>query len=334
MNGIKTMVWTLIVLTGLSVMPARGGTLRLDRTTFSPGERITVRFSGAEDYAGNAWVGIIPSGIDHGREAVNDRYDLTYQYLHKKGAGQLTFHAPEEPGRYDFRLHDTDNDGREVAYVSFTVMKRADLAAAGGAALELDRTDFEPSARATVRFTAPPDFPDNAWVGIVPSPVDHGREAENDRHDLSYQYLKGRTAGTLTFTVPDAPGAYDFRMHDTDDNGREVAWVSFTVALDRAAPLLGLEKGVFAPLEAIHLSFSVPEGLPGDAWVGIIPSRVAHGSESVNDAHDLTYQYLKGRTEGVLMFTAPAAAGAYDFRLHDTDSNGRELTSISFRVGD
>jgi hypothetical protein len=41
----------------------------------------------------------------------------------------------------------------------------------------------------------------------------------------------------------------------------------------------------------------------------------------------LTAIFLAG-----IVFTAPAAPGSYDFRMHDTDSNGRELTSVSFRV--
>jgi hypothetical protein len=307
--------------------------LRLDRTLFPPSASASVHFTASAEFPRNAWVGIIPSHVAHGSEAVNDGHDLTYQYLTGRTSGTLTFTVPKTPGEYDFRMHDTDSNGREVAFASFTVTERMEEEAVPSAHLRLDRTLFPPSASASVHFTASAEFPRNAWVGIIPSHVAHGSEAVNDGHDLTYQYLTGRTSGTLTFTVPKTPGEYDFRMHDTDSNGREVASVSFSVALDKNAVGLNLEKSVFSPLEEIRLGFTAPEGLPGDAWVGIIPSRIAHGSESVNDQHDLTYQYLKGRTGGVLIFTAPAAPGSYDFRMHDTDSNGRELTSVSFRVG-
>lgn len=332
MKVFKTAVLTAIFLAGVVLAPAAAQTLRLDRTAVVPGERITVTFSGAGGYAGNAWIGIIPSGVDHGREAVNDQYDLTYQYLQGKPSGQLSFTVPAKPGTYDFRMHDTDNNGREVASASFTVAERTEGEAVRDAHLRLDRTVFPPSASALVQFTAPSNFRQNAWVGIVPSHVDHGSEAVNDGHDLTYQYLSGRTSGTLTFTVPANPGSYDFRMHDTDDNGREVAYVSFTVAPDEKAVALKLEKAVFSPFEEIRVGFTAPGGLPGDAWVGIVPSRIEHGSEAVNDQNDLTYQYLKGRTGGVLVFTAPSAPGRYDFRMNDTDNSGRELTSVSFRV--
>ncbi|MDD5389950.1 MAG: discoidin domain-containing protein [Gallionellaceae bacterium] len=101
-------------------------------------------------------------------------------------------------------------------------------AGTGGASLSLDRTRFEPGAAITVRFTAPASWPSNAWVGIIPSRIAHGEEKENDRYDVSYQYLKKRASGTLTFTAP-AAGDWDFRMHDTDSNGKEMASISFSV---------------------------------------------------------------------------------------------------------
>jgi hypothetical protein len=33
----------------------------------------------------------------------------------------LSFDAPEQPGSYDIRLHDTDGGGTEIASVTFTV---------------------------------------------------------------------------------------------------------------------------------------------------------------------------------------------------------------------
>jgi hypothetical protein len=64
----------------------------------------------------------------------------------------------------------------------------------------------------------------------VPSHVPHGSEAENDKNDIAYQYLKGMQSGTMIFKAPAKIGAYDFRMHDTDNNGKEVASVSFQVS--------------------------------------------------------------------------------------------------------
>ena len=200
--------------------------LMLDKTTYGPGESITVEFAAPANFADNAWVGIIPSNVKHGSEAENDRYDITYQYLKKRTSGTLVFKAPPSPGNYDIRMHDTDSNGKEVASVSFVVSGSATSA---GVSMYLETSTYSPGDEIRVHFTALSSFADNAWVGIIPSHVPHGSEAENDRHDITYQYLRKRTSGTLVFKAPPNPGVYDFRMHDTDSNGREVSSVTFTV---------------------------------------------------------------------------------------------------------
>ncbi|WP_459926015.1 hypothetical protein, partial [Desulfatiferula olefinivorans] len=104
-----------------STISAGYPTLTLDKTTVKPGQEIQVHFTAAENFADNAWIGIIPSHVEHGSEPVNDSHDLSYQHLRKRASGTLTFKAPSKEGAYDFRMHDTDNKGREVASVSFVV---------------------------------------------------------------------------------------------------------------------------------------------------------------------------------------------------------------------
>jgi hypothetical protein len=106
-------------------------TLGLDKTRFAPGEAVVVRFTAPGGWPGDAWVGIIPASIPHGSEPVNDQHDITYQYLNKRTAGSLTFRAPDTPGNWDFRLHDTDGGGKEFASVSFTVGAAQPVAAGG-----------------------------------------------------------------------------------------------------------------------------------------------------------------------------------------------------------
>jgi hypothetical protein len=95
--------------------------------------------------------------------------------------------------------------------------------------LNLDKTEYLPEEEIRVAFTAPDNLPMDAWVGIVPSSIPHGDEVQNDEYDLSYEYLQGKTSGALTFEAPSDPGDYDFRMHDTDTEGKELASISFSV---------------------------------------------------------------------------------------------------------
>jgi hypothetical protein len=210
--------------------PAGAQTLKAGKNMYKPGETITVHFTAPAGYAKNAWVGIVPSNVPHGREAVNDQHDLAYQYLEGRTSGDLVFTAPMKTDFYDFRMHDTDNNGKETASTPFAVMTDAvSGAVSGGPSLSLAKSSFAPGEAISVNFTAAADFPRNAWVGVIPAGVPHGDESVNDQHDLTYQYLEKRTGGVLTFNAPTKPGAYDFRMHDTDNNGKEVASVSFTV---------------------------------------------------------------------------------------------------------
>ncbi len=101
--------------------------------------------------------------------------------------------------------------------------------APAGPSLATDKSDYAPGETISVTFSAPAGLPTNAWVGIIPSNIPHGDEAQNDTYDLAYQYLNGMTSGTLVFSAPSEPGIYDLRMHDTDNNGKEIASVTFTV---------------------------------------------------------------------------------------------------------
>ncbi len=206
--------------------------------------------------------------------------------------------------------------------------------------LSISKNYFKPGEAINVQFTAPGSYPANAWVGIIPSNISHGSEMVNDQNDLVYQYLGGKTSGSLTFTSPAEPGKYDLRMNDDDNSGREVASVSFIVSLTipdqvrkPSTGMISISKYSFSPGEKIVVSFSVPSGLDPSAWIGIIPSAISHGEEAVNDQNDVAYQYLKGNSTGTLEFNAPDNAGSWDLRLNSDDNSGKELASVTFTVG-
>ena len=95
---------------------------------------------------------------------------------------------------------------------------------------------------------------------------------------------------------------------------------------------LSLGRDVYMPGDTINLVYMAPAGLPTNAWIGIIPSAVPHGSEEVNDQNDISYQYLEGTTSGIMEFIAPSVPGSYDLRMNESDNGGRELASITFTV--
>jgi hypothetical protein len=216
--------------------------------------------------------------------------------------------------------------------VAICLISVSAFAQAGGASLTIAKRGYTPGESITVTFTAPSGLPTDAWVGIIPSSTPHGSEPVNDQYDIDYEYLNGMTSGTLTFNAPTAPGTYDLRMNSTNYNGIELTYVTFTVSSAPTSASLNISQYIVSPGESIAVRFSAPAGLASNAWIGIIPSWVAHGSEATNDQHELTYQYLNGMTSGTLYFSAPTTPGSYDFRLNDTDNEGNELTYATFTV--
>lgn len=101
-----------------------GAEMSIEKTTFAPEEDIIISFTpGALNEEDNetAWIGTIPSDIEHGSESENDLHDDEYIYVFDFEDGTLTIPAPKEAGEYDLRLHDTDSEGNEIGYLSFVV---------------------------------------------------------------------------------------------------------------------------------------------------------------------------------------------------------------------
>jgi len=139
----------------------------------------------------------------------------------------MVFNAPEEPGSYDFRMNSADGKGIEITSVTFQVVAPPKVEVA--VMLLLNKTEFTPGEEIIVSFSAPAEFADKAWIGIIPSDTPHGSEATNDGVDLAYEYLKKRTTGEIKFTVPEQAGSYDIRMNDSNTDGKEVASKPFVV---------------------------------------------------------------------------------------------------------
>jgi outer membrane protein OmpA-like peptidoglycan-associated protein len=241
--------------------------------------------------------------------------------------GTVEIPAPAEAGSYDARMNSGGDEGVELASVTFKVQS-ADYKAS----IKLEKTTYSAGEEVNVSFSTSIPLPKTAWIGVVPSDIPHGKSQVNDQHDVGYQYVEGKTSDTLKFQAPEKPGSWDFRLHDFD-GGAEIASATFQVGSFELKGTLKLNKQSFVPGEQIELQFTAPVELPRSAWVGMVPSNVPHGKEDVNEQHDLQYAYLEKKPSGTLKFTAPPENGSYDFRMNSSDSNGVEITSVTFTVG-
>ena len=93
-----------------------------------------------------------------------------------------------------------------------------------------------------------------------------------------------------------------------------------------------MTKSTYSTNEQIEFTFWSPK-YPDNAWIGIIPASVAHGSERVNDQYDRSYHYLRGATTGTWKLRNPGK-GQWTVRLHDTDNGntGKEVAYAPFSV--
>jgi hypothetical protein len=204
------------------------GKMKLSKTEFQPREEIKLTFETEGDFDKNAWIGIVPADIPRGDESRNDQNDVSYKYLNNKTSGELVFTAPNKSGIYDFRMHTSDQDGKEVTTLTFTI-KEVEEEDTDDATLEIDKEIYKPGEEIVITFKAPDTWPKNAWIGIIPSDAPHGDETENDKVDVAYVYLNKKTSGEVTLKAPKESGSYDIRMHDTDKDGKEVEYVTFKV---------------------------------------------------------------------------------------------------------
>ncbi len=199
-----------------------GAMVTTEKQTYAPHEPVELVYAGLP---GNAqdWISVV-------RETEPEN---TYgEWFYTGGATEGTRTLPGfPPGNYEARVYFDWPKGGYIVHARHKF--RVEGAVGPGAdikpELKLDVISFAPESTITVRFKAPSTYPPKAWVGIVPSSVPHGSGAENDRFDVAFEYLNGRTSGEIYFVAPTPPGIYDVRMFDASGNGSEVASVTFAV---------------------------------------------------------------------------------------------------------
>jgi len=170
----------------------------------------------------------------------------------------------------------------------------------GGADLQISMPRYKPSSVILLNFSSP----ENASIGL-----DLG-----DNDTVEVREVGKNSSGSLNFTAPSQEGRYQIRMW----NSSGLTLVS--VPLDVATPRMSASPVSVAACEDITVAFSGAPGLDRD-WIGMFPL----------GAPDTGYsdrQFIGGKGNGTVIFTAPSGSGSYEFRLFD----GQELLSKSNSV--
>jgi hypothetical protein len=314
------------------VAPPVSGSLSLSTTESDPGGTITVTVNlPAGRYYAAPWVGLFRKehSVDGG--AVVDAQRLTWQRLGKES---LVFEAPGEAGDYEFRLYDRDAWHYWLADAGFRVRAAARPASAdnmsavakSGARLSLRRDWVTVGATVEVAFVTPTDEASPLLsVGLFQA---------DDHRELTSQRVPQKGRGTMTFTAPDVPGTYEFRLFYEREY---YATAAFRTVVPLQPDGLRLDgTGPFTVGETLRVQVRMPENRTfntsyPNAWVGLfrVPRTVEGGAKV--DAEMLALQNL-GQRQADLTFTAPTDPGAYEFRLYDRGESFYRLASVAFRV--
>ena len=298
--------------------------LSTDKQIYSRGEPISAHFTASASYS-SAWVGLIPSSIPHSSDDESDKYDLAYKWVDGKSSGTMVFNAPADLGNFDLRMFNSNNNGPETAYTTFSVQVADNVHLSAP-------TSVNRGSNFRVDYTSGSWLYPDAWIGVLPGSLpDNMRADEADKHDLNYAWIEDINNGDFTLKAPDNLGSFTVRAFDADGGGYQVASVKLNVKLANAT--VHTNKTHYAQGETINLSFTADSDLYNDAWIALVPSSVPHGSSDTADGHDISYVWVNSRTSGSNEFKAPNNNGLYSVRLFDADNGGYELASYTFAVG-
>jgi uncharacterized protein (DUF1800 family) len=294
----------------------------------APGATVTVNVSGGSAFPLD-WVG------KHLSTAPNDKF-LEFKYLASgstnppatgKSAANLTFAMPTAPGTYHFRFF--QNDGYTLLATSplVTVVAPAATPTPAGGATAVVKVNggtvpitVAPGSTVTVDITGAPGFPTD-WVAKSPvSAADTGWIEWKYLNGTTVAPTAGRTAATLTFSMPLSPGAYNFRLFQ--NNIYKLVATSPTVTVSGGSPTI-VVNGSAAPITVgpgATVTLGVSGGTTAKDWVGKYLT-------TAPDNGFTEFKYLSGSTNppanaiaaATLTFVMPSVNGTYNFRMFQND---------------
>lgn len=174
--------------------------------------------------------------------------------------------------------------------------------------------------------------PGKAWIGLIPVVVTEKDAASNDAADVAFSYTVNAPEAALNLDLPQA-GRFVLRLFSSSDSDAALLGESPVITVEqwprgdmkgRVPPYATINQ----PPEVEHVEvyqglpvpvyFEVPEGYPDKAWIGVVPVGVKSPQESDNDAADVQYWYLEGKTKDSFIWYAKDL-GTFVYRLFPSD---------------
>ena len=170
--------------------------------------------------------------------------------------------------------------------------------------LSTNCSSYLPEKNISLSFKVADNF--SGWVELKPT-----NQSSNKADDAHSYHIIDDSKGTIDFQAPSEEGSYQFRMYD--EVGTEIVTLPFKVAV----PALSIAPTSISTCEKVEVKYSGAPGNEGD-WVGLYNV----GAQKV-----ISKQYLKGRNDGTLIFTAPSISGRYEFRMFEEDVDSLLVSS-------
>ena len=175
-----------------------GATIYASPVVASPEDEIVVFYSGAAGFESD-WIAI------YSVEAANEDYG-EWHYLRGAKSGNLTFTAPGEGGRYEFRMFENWAGGGGYNDIARSNVVTVEIEPVNPVKITASPLRVAPGGEITVGYSGAPGF-ETDWIAIYKA------GAANEEYG-QWHYLRGETSGTLTFTAPGEDGEYEFRMFE------------------------------------------------------------------------------------------------------------------------
>jgi hypothetical protein len=195
-----------------------------------------------------------------------------------------------------------------------------------------------------VEYSIDKPNPGKAWVGLIPEDISAQDEPSNDAADVAYAYTVDAQQATLNIEAPKT-GKYRLRFFAGSDPDSRLVGESPLITVtqwpagDRAkklAPYVTINatgtpaSGKIEVQETFPVVayFEVPAGYSDKAWLGVVPADVTSPLEAENDAVDVSYMYLNGRTKDSFTWK-PDKLGTFVFRLFPNSAVGTDYVAES-----
>ncbi|GEM_PF-924809 len=330
LTGIGGLSLTIIIIVIISkskaaaMQDSEGQKEPIEIIESKPGQPVRFRINDPPN-GRDAWVGIYPPSAgdqDHG-----DRWswlrdiDVNNATLPGQPAGEWSIRVFKDGGyklqhRVDFEISSSPQHPARPTSSEGIV--------GGNATITTSKSTYTIDEGIDFSFAAP-KLPNDAWIGIVPVAIPHGDEAVNDSHDTSYEYLGGRTKGDIILPNPGL-GTWTLRLHNTDNNGRELTHVVFEVVSSPARQQESIE--ILQAVVGKPVRFKINNRPSGnEAWFGLYPVQATdheHGEQHQN------WMYFRDVGQNELSLPAKSA-GRWSIRVF-SDGGFNMIKRLDFDI--